>query len=144
MLRGIHHVGLTVSDIERSIDFYRRALCCEVTQTGVAEGEEVGRTQGLGDVRIRYAYLTAGGGSLLELLQYDRPAGTQTIAYGRADTGAGHVCFVVDDIDATHERLLGEKVTVLAGPLDFVSSGIRALYFLDPDGILLQIYQLPS
>ena len=59
-----------------------------------------------------------------------------------SDTGAAHVAFKVDDIDAAYQALLAKQVrftaapaTVTAGPM----KGWRWTYFFDPDGIPLEL-----
>ena len=63
-VRGIHHVGITVADLDRSLSFYRDLLGMRLIGLSV---EAVGSIVGMPGASARIADLDAGGGQLLEL-----------------------------------------------------------------------------
>ena len=65
---GVHHTGITVSDLDRSVAFYER-LGFEVAERMEEEGEEVERGVGVPGAKLRVAMLE-GPNSRLELIQY--------------------------------------------------------------------------
>jgi catechol 2,3-dioxygenase-like lactoylglutathione lyase family enzyme len=80
----------------------------------------------------------------LELFQYFAPNERRDRAVRPCDVGSSHLCFVVNDMDSEVERLrnlgaefLSEPQTVEAGP----NAGNRFCYFLDPDGIPMELSQ---
>ena len=106
-LSGIHHTGLVVSDLDRSIAFYHDVLglpfACEPTDW--FSGEALDRGVGVPNATLRLCMFWAGPGNRLELLQYrdlsapmDRPHPNNTL-------GAGHVCLQVDDVRAAKAEL---------------------------------------
>lgn len=120
------HVGLNVTDIERSLVFYRDVLGFEV----IGEGKEEGQ---------RYAYLGQDGGIVLTLWQ-QAGAGFDP---GRA--GLHHLAFEVDGID----RVRTAEAALAAHGADFAYDGVIAhgpaaesggIFFHDPDGTRLEIY----
>jgi catechol 2,3-dioxygenase-like lactoylglutathione lyase family enzyme len=141
-LRGIHHAAVNVSDWDRSFAFYRDVLGCEFLLEGEASGEGIEANTKLSNVRLRFAMFRLGDNHL-ELIQYITPAGRPN---DRAvnDTGAGHICFLVDDIDEAFARLQEQGVKFNATPIHINSGpleGCAFAYFLDPDGVLLEIFQ---
>jgi len=142
-ISGVLHVGLTVSDADRSVAFYRDGLGFAVLTERTAEGPWIEQVTGLEAVRVRIVHLH-GHGYNLELLEYERPRGADR-ARAFQDAGSAHLCFHTDDIDAALERLLAcgaERIndpqTVVGGPND----GGRVVYLRDPDGNAVELHQL--
>ena len=144
MIKGVHHTCITVSDLDRSIEFYRDLLGLELVMTEESERSGDDRSQALGVARakVRLAILRAGDAQV-ELIEYVTAAGRPYDRHNN-DVGTMHIAFQVDDIDAAYQRLLGHGVrftapptTIPAGPM----KGWRWTYFFDPDGVPLEIIQ---
>lgn len=111
----------------------------EVTR-GEASGEAVETAVGVPGARLRVAAV-AGRNVFLELIEYVSAAGDRSPPRTN-DIGAAHVGFEVDDIEATHARLLAEGITFVSAPsapLD--ERGGRIAFLRDPDGILVELIQ---
>ena len=143
LLRGLHHAAVNVSDWDRSVAFYRDTLGLELLfQDGDAFGEELDQNTGLHDVRLRFGMFALGDG-YFELIQYRQPAPAANDG-AINDTGRTHLCFQVADIEAAYADLCrrgvafnGRPLHITSGPLD----GCAFAYFLDPDGVLLEIFE---
>ena len=147
MLTGINHAGITVSDLDRALGFYRDVLGLEVFVVAERTDETIGQIVGYPGARIKLAFCGVPGDSArVELLQYLHPTG----APNDGETfrpGSGHVCFWVSDIEEMYARLVASgyqprsaaPVTVVQGP----SAGIKALYVRDPDGNSVELSQPP-
>lgn len=142
MIRGVHHVSFTVTDMERSLRFYRDGLGFSVLSDRTVRGPFPETVSGLEGAHLRIVHLR-GHGQGLELIQYLAPRGKQR-APRTCDAGSAHVCFIVDDIDREVARLrehgaefISEPQTVEGGP----NAGNRCVYFLDPDGIPMELTQ---
>jgi catechol 2,3-dioxygenase-like lactoylglutathione lyase family enzyme len=138
----IHHAAFTVSNMERSIAFYRDILGMEVlwdsVQVGVRyQGPVCDKITGCPRTEQRVVYLGIGG-SFLELVEYT-PMGKALGNHKASDIGASHVCFKTDDIKALYKRLLSTNVKVHCSPQEGISNLI--MYFRDPDGIILEVIE---
>ncbi|HSB42310.1 MAG TPA: VOC family protein [Methylomirabilota bacterium] len=145
---GILHTGLTVSDLDRSIAFYRDLLGLELIAQWDSSRPYLRTVVGYPDAELRIALLRLPGaagavGHHIELLEYRRPRGTR----GDANTynpGNGHVAFMVDDLEAIYTALKGRGVRFKSAPVDIThgrNAGGRAVYFFDPDDITLEMIQ---
>jgi catechol 2,3-dioxygenase-like lactoylglutathione lyase family enzyme len=143
----IHHAGLTVRDLDRSIAFYRDALGMEAAMdVQERRGGYWGRIVGYADVDVRFVHLALPGDDRrLELVEYRNPRARGDAGEPR-DVGVTHVCLLVDDVAALAERLeaagadlYSQPVTVTEGP----NAGGIGLYLRDPDGITLELFQVP-
>jgi catechol 2,3-dioxygenase-like lactoylglutathione lyase family enzyme len=144
---GPHHTSLTVSDLDRSISFYRDVLGLEVVMQQEKQGGYLAPITGYPDVHIRMAHLEAPGGShRIELFQYVAPAGERTPVEPR-NVGITHVCFAVDDIHEAYERVRAAPgVALYSEPVEIdtgVNAGGFGVYLRDPDGITLELFQAP-
>lgn len=145
---GILHTGLTVSDLDRSVIFYRDLLGLELIAQWDSDRPYLRTVVGYPDAELRIALLRMPGdagaaGHHIELLEYRRPRGVR----GDANTyipGNSHVAFMVDDLDAIYRDLKGKGVRFKSAPVDIThgrNAGGRAIYFFDPDDITLEMIQ---
>ena len=148
MVGRIYHVGLTVSDLDRSIAFYRDILGLEFQGEIFMEGEETDRMFRRANCKARVAYLN-GSKAIeappIELIQFVDNKVNQ-IQSDLFTTSISEVCFYTDDIDSAYKILIENHVECLSEPqyFDFSSQGFgksKAFYFKDPDGIILEMMQ---
>lgn len=127
MTLSLHHVGIRVRDLDRSIAFYRDVLGLQVrvrrTLDGGTEIAFLGHGPGGG---------ATGDGATIELI-----AGPTD--HVDADGVVHHVAFAVDDADAVWERLRELGVTLLQDRVADVPGGRKLAAFRGPDGEYLQI-----
>lgn len=147
MLLAIHHAGITVADMDRSLAVYRDLLGLEVQFVTDRSGADIAQIVGYPGARIRIAFLHVPGESArVELLQYLAPAGTPR-GYESCDPGTGHVCFRVDGIEGMYSRLVAAGISCRSdGPVEITQGpnrGAKALYFRDPDGHTVELLQPP-
>lgn len=139
MINTIHHASFTVSNLEKSIAFYRDILGMKVlwdsVEAGVKyKGEVCDRITGCPGTEQHIVFMGIGG-SFLELVEYT-PTGKPLENNKAGDTGSCHICFKTDDIQELYEELIENNITVHCSPQKGVSNQI--MYFRDPDGIILE------
>jgi catechol 2,3-dioxygenase-like lactoylglutathione lyase family enzyme len=147
--QALQAVGITVSDMERSIAFYSAVLDFVKTSDQEVWGSEYERLQGVFGLRVRVVRMRLGE-EVLELSEYLAPPGRPAPADSRSnDRWFQHVAIIVGDMDRAYERLRANRVRhASTGPQllpawNRNASGIRAFYFRDPDGHPLEILQFP-
>ena len=139
LINTIHHTAFTVSNIERSIAFYRDLLGMKVlwdsVQAGVGyKGPACDKITGCPGTEQHIVYMGIGGG-ILELVEYT-PTGKLLENNKASDVGASHICLKTDDIRAIYEKLLANNVAVHCPPQN--RGELSVFYFRDPDGIILE------
>ena len=143
-------VGMTVSDLERSVEFYSRVLGFEKESEIEVTGAAYERLQGLFGLRMRMARLRLGA-ERIELTEYLAPSTGRPIpADSRSqDHWFQHIAIVVSDMDAAYRRLRDHRVRhASSGPQRLPdwnpdAGGIQAFYFKDPDGHVLEVIAFP-
>jgi catechol 2,3-dioxygenase-like lactoylglutathione lyase family enzyme len=146
-LKAIHHVGLVVRDLDRSIYFYHDILGLPFSNepTPWFEGPELAAGVGVPGAKLRQVTFWVGEHSNMELLEYANRPADNTTRIPNNYLGAAHVCFRVDDIRAKKAELESKGVefytdvnVVDSGPL----AGWRWCYFSDPDGLTLELVEI--
>jgi catechol 2,3-dioxygenase-like lactoylglutathione lyase family enzyme len=142
-------VGFTVSDMDRSIEFYTRVLDFEKVSDDELLGAAYGELQGVFGARLRVVRLRLGD-EYLQLTEYLAPRGRPAPLDSRSnDRWFQHVAIIVSDMDQAYARLRRFKVQhASTGPQLLPktipgAAGIRAFYFKDPDGHPLEVLQFP-
>ena len=140
------HTGITVSNLERSLAFWRDVLGFELSHRTHQKGELAGEITGVPGAEISLAVLKAPGHKI-ELLEYHAPADRKQVDLKPCDVGAAHVALTVDDLDAVLSAIAtsgwhaaGKPQTLQSGP----NAGRRVVYVRDPDGTTIELMQLPG
>ena len=145
MLGPMHHSSRTVSDIERSIAFYRDLLGFEVVEDISSDEEGIQYASTTPDSKLRIVMLQAGG-AVVELIQFLKAEGKP---YDNApalnDVGSSHIAFEPEDLDAAYEDLVAKGVRFATSPqVTWRGPGRywRAAIFYDPDGFDLALFKM--
>lgn len=133
-----HHVGLTVSDLERAIEFYRSAFDCSVVGRFSVAGDAFETGVGIENASAAFAHLDIGE-IRLELVAYE-PAGDPRSEAALNQPGAAHLGLEVGDLDAFYETL-PDDVETLSEP-QTTETGTRICFLRDPDGHLIEVLEL--
>ncbi len=143
-IQRLSHVGICVSDLERSLRFYHDLLGCTPEHELEAGGEPTDTLLRLRDVRLKAVYLVRDG-VRIELLHFASPPAPPPRHRVLNEPGLTHLSFRVADLQAVvralrdaGERVLDETV------IDFPAFGSAACFVVDPDGQLIELVQAPG
>jgi len=142
------HTGITVSNLERSLKFWRDVLGFELSHTAHQTGEMANEITGVQGAEIKLAVVKAPGGHKIELLEYLAPVERKwNVNLRPCDVGFVHVALIVDDLDAILSAInasgwkaAGKPQTLRSGP----NAGKQVVYVRDPDGITIEFMQPPE
>ena len=123
-LLGVHHFGMTVSDIPAMLEFLCGVLGLSEVSRYASDGAYLRHAAGLDEARMQAAVVAIPGSPVcIELWQFEHPAGPPA-RVGTNAIASGHICFYVTDILATH-RALSEAGVRFAGPPAEVTAGVN-------------------
>jgi catechol 2,3-dioxygenase-like lactoylglutathione lyase family enzyme len=147
---AVESVGMTVSDMDRSVDFYTTVLSFKKVSDVEVLGTEYEQLQGLFGVRLRVVKLQLGN-ELIELTEYLTPKGRPMPIDSRSnDRWFQHIAIAVSDMDKAYQHLRKYKTQHASTAPQRIpdtnkaAAGIRAFYFKDPDGHNLEIIYFPA
>ncbi len=150
LIEAVERVGMTVSHMERSIEFFTNVLTFEKVSDEELAGNEYEKLEGVFGIRIRVVRMRLGSEEI-ELTEYLTPRGRPVPVDSQSnDHWFQHVAIIVSDMDKAYARLRAHKVEH-ASPepqrlpdWNPAAGGIRAFYFKDPDGHPLEILEFPD
>ena len=140
MIVGLHHVAISVPDLELGLSFYCDLLGFEVVQRSEFDGtfEGASRAIGLATVTARMAMLKAPN-AFVELWDYHNPTPEDRTARP-CDFGYPHMALQVRGITDEYERLKAGGMTFVGEPVDFGTAS--AIYGRDPFGNVIELYEI--
>jgi len=150
LVEKVGAVGMTVSDMDASVDFYSRVLSFEKISDVEVTGEDYERLQGVFGLRMRVVRMRLGD-EFIELTEYLAPKGRPVPVDSRSnDRWFQHIAIITSDMDKAYALLRANKVEhASTGPQRLPdwnknAGGIKAFYFRDPDKHWLEILQFPA
>lgn len=141
MILKLHHTGVSVTDLDLSIAFYRDLLGMKLLRRlDHRKSPALEKVLGLTEVDVSYAMLESPAGRL-ELFQYHSPQGKPNSPQRPVcDRGITHVAFQVQCIQDLYKRLKEKGVKFHSEP-QLVREGVTAAYMRDPDGIVVELVE---
>ena len=141
MIRGIHHVGIHVRDLDRMIKFYKDAFGFELVGEvfGWANDEFIDKIVDVPNSAARGCMLRAGT-CYMELFQYSAPQPNVSEPLRPFDKGYTHLCVDVTDIAQEFTRLKGVGMT-FSQPAPIEMGHVTSIYGRDPEGNVIEIQQ---
>ena len=149
LVDGVDAVGITVSDMDRAVDFYSKVLTFEKVSDVEVTGENYEHLEAVFGLRMRIVRMKLGD-EFIELTEYLAPKGRPIPVDSRSNDGwFQHIAIIVSDMDRAYVRLRQNKVEhASSGPQRLPdwnknAAGISAFYFKDPDGHPVEVLQFP-
>ena len=143
MIRGMHHISLATSDMDRFIAFYRDLLGMTLDRVsplpaGVEPFEAI---VGMRDVAGQVAQFNLGN-MQMEVFCYTAPAPQPGMRRPACDVGIRHIAFDVKDIDREYARLKAAGVDFISPPQHLALGGVTSCYCYDPDGNIVELQEI--
>ena len=149
LVDAVDSIGMTVSDLDRSVEFYSRVLSFEKVSESEVDGSDYEHLEGVFGLRMRTARMRLGD-EFIELTEFLAPKGRPAPVDTRAnDRWFQHIAIITSDMDRAYKRLRENKVQhASSGPQRLPdwnknAGGIQAFYFRDPDGHFLEVLAFP-
>ncbi len=142
---GVGHTGITVSDLDRSIAFFRDALGLPVSDKIPCSGELFEQVTGVPGCVIDICYVSLPNHTI-ELLSYSSPKDKASSSLRPCDNGHLHLSFDVDDIDAVIAagRTYGfEPVNPVQTVPEGDLAGTKVVYTKGPDNLIIELMEAP-
>ncbi|PHQ40262.1 bleomycin resistance protein [Halorubrum persicum] len=130
-----HHVGITVADLDRAVEFYAETFDLDLLAEFAVGGDAFAEAVAVDGASAEFAHLDADG-AIVELVAYDPAAESdETPRLNRA--GATHLGLSVDDVEEFYAAL-DDDVETLSPPRT-TESGTTILFVRDPEGNLIEV-----
>lgn len=144
MIKSMHHVGISVANLERSMAFYTELLGMEVAAPPFPlSGQDLEQIMAVPDLQGRMCVVRKGT-LLIELFEFAQPKPLAKDAnYSVSNHGISHFGIEVDDIDHVYQQLLAAGVRFHSPVMSF-QRGVKATYGRDPDGNVFELLEMST
>lgn len=149
LVDSVDAIGITVSDLDRAIGFYRDVLGFSVVHEEESSGAALEQLTGVFGAHVRSARLALGEQAIV-LMQYLTPRGRPIPPDMRSnDRAFQHVAIVVSDMERAYLHLRQHHVRYVSTEPQTLpawnrgAAGIKAFYFADPDDHTLEVIWFP-
>ena len=142
VMKNIRHTGVVVTDMERSLTFYRDLMGLKPVIDFTEKGKFIDTISKGGGIDLRMVKLVAEDGGMIELLHYvshPQPDRGQNKLW---ETGPTHIAFTVDDVDKTYGDWTARGVKCNSEPVVSPDGKAKLFFCQDPDGTFLEIVQM--
>lgn len=149
MITAVHHFSFSVTNIERTVEFYTKVLEVALQSRGRNKYETLGRAlfgtkwgvnQAQADLELAVMNI---GGTRVEFIEYKDPK-AQAYHKNPSIAGSAHLAFKVDNIEETRKKLEDVGVEFHSPIQSYLEEGKiewKWCYFRDPDGIALELVE---
>lgn len=149
LVTSVDAVGITVSDMDRAVDFYSKVLTFEKISDTEAAGDDYEHLEGVFGARARIVRMRLGD-EFIELTEYLAPKGIPIPVDSRSnDRWFQHIAVIVSDMDKAYAVLRQNRVEFASSGPQLLpdwnrnAAGISAFYFKDPDEHPVEILHFP-
>src|SRR6266705_1898930 len=150
LVQGVDAIGITVSDMDRAMEFYSNVLTFQKVSDAEVAGENYEHLEGVFGLRMRVVRMKLGDESI-ELTEYLAPRGRPIPVDSRSnDRWFQHIAIIVSDMDKAYAWLRQNKVEFASSGPQLLpewnknAAGISAFYFKDPDEHPVEILHFPA
>ena len=136
----LRHIGITVTDLEKSLEFYRDILGFQVVRIMDESGAHIDKFSALEGVKVKTVKLKDANGGMLELLQYHshpKEAERKDITH----IGCSHFALTVKNLDLLLDRVLEKGYTINSPPQYSPDGKVKLTFCSGPDGTLIEMVE---
>ena len=140
MILNTRHIGIVVSDLNNSLDFYS-SLGFSINSRQIENGPVISQIVGIERVEVETVKLKTDTGVSIELLKYHSHPKEGPVKQNSNDLGCSHIALTVSDIDKFLECVVQKGGSIVNEPALTENKEYRVAYCHDPEGVLLEVVE---
>ncbi len=143
MISRIRHVAFVVSDIDKSLKFYRDILGLKIYKRMIENDNFIGKLTGIKGVKLEWVKLIIPEGGLIEIIQYhSHPEDKKNVkTFNSNKIGCSHVALTVNNLELLYNKLIKNNFLCKSNPLISPDGKAKVLYCGDPDGGIVELIE---
>ena len=141
LVEEIVHIGVSVFDLEKSVEFYRDVVGMEIEYRAYHKGDKISQVVDVADATLDICVLKKGS-VRLELIDYGKPEKKRVQYKDQSSPGLIHIAMKVSDVDAACRRMKALGYGFNSEPMVTRENGPRICYFRGPDNVVMELYEV--
>jgi len=144
MIKEVRHVGITVTDMKKSLKFYKDLLGFKIEREMKESGSYIDNMLSLDKVKVKTVKMSVdgAGGTLIELLQFFSHPNKSEENSKITKIGTSHFALTVNNLEQTYTKLKNAGIKFNAPP-QFSPDGYAKMTFCyDPDNTLIELVEV--
>ena len=137
---NIRHIGIVVSDLDRSLYFYRDLLGFDIEKDALEHGKYIDTFLGLDDVTVRTVKMTLNDRDMVELLHY-KTNNKEAEKIEINQIGCTHFAITVGNVEDVYNRLMERGVGFINAPHLSQDGNAKVAFCKDPDGFFIELVE---
>ena len=140
-MKAVRHFGIVVSNLEKSLHFYKDILGLKIQREMFEESKYIDTILNLKNTKVRTIKMSADEGNLIELLWYESHPRKRRENNDICDIGASHPAFTVENLDYEYKRLREKGVKFNCSPQISPDGKAKVAFCHDPDGVPIELVE---
>lgn len=141
MIEGIRHIGIVISDIEKSMEFYTKYLGFQEMKTMEEGGHYIDKLLNLQESKVTTIKLKNEKEQVIELLYFQNPT-YETVDNKLNNLGLTHFALTVDNLDNTYDSMREHGIEFLSGPQLSPDGHAKVVFCKDPNGVFIELVEV--
>lgn len=142
MISEYRHIGIIVSDMEKSINFYCKLLGHKIIIDFIEHGEYFSQLVGMPISKARVVKANASDGIYVELIQFLTHKNIEPNSNAYNVRSRCHICYTVDNIEEIYSKLVSEGIKFISKPLKSPFDPVKTCFCYDPDNTMIQFVEI--
>ena len=140
---NLRHIGITVTDMDRSLELYQKHFGLEVVWDQIETGPFIDNLSDTQNIKVRTVKMKDKLGGMLELLQYHShpEENVENLQSKITKIGCSHVAVTVNDVDNVYKELSALGLKFNCTPQLSPNGGAKVCFCRDYDGTLIEIVE---
>ena len=139
----IRHIGVVITDVEQSLQFYRDALGFEILKQADESGTCIDNFLNIQNTNVTTIKMIDPNNNILELLYFNSHPELSDINKSRrlSEIGCSHFALTVDNLDSLYSRLKGQGIEFNYPPQVSDDGNVKVAFCRDPDGTYIEMVE---
>lgn len=143
MIKNVRHFGVVVTNMTRSLEFYKDFLGLKIERELDESGKFLDNMLKMKDVHVHTVKMSVSGGTtLVELLEFRSHPKSLSNDLEISNIGASHLAFTVDNLQNTYTKLKNVGVQFNAPPQNSPDGYAKVTFCYDPDGTPIELVEV--
>ena len=139
----LRHVGITVTDMKKSLELYKDYFGFEVVWDEIEEGKFIDSLSDIKNIKVRTVKLKDSISGMIELLQYYSHPGwrSENVINKITKIGCSHFAITVEDLDTVYKELVDMGLKFNSIPEVSPDGNAKVCFCRDFDGTLIELVE---